>query len=118
MSNAVKQFFDAWGEADSQKQADQIAAVLSPEARYVDPRTSEPLIGPQAVAGYVSQFTAMAPGAVAEAVDVGERDGVMRATVEFRMADGMVQLGQYFVEADEAGNLTRLVGFVGTGTPG
>ena len=52
-----------------------------------------------------------------EAVDVAERDGVTRAAVEFRLANGMVQMGQYFIESDNSGKLSRLVGFVGTGTP-
>jgi len=115
MSDMVKRFFDAWGEADKATQASMIAEALSADARYADPRTPEPLNGSEVVAGYVAQFTEMAPGGVADTVDVATSDGVIRATVEFRMSDGMAQLGQYFAEADADGKLTRLVGFVGNG---
>ena len=61
-------------------------------------------------------FVANAPGAKAVVVDTQTRHGVTRATVAFRMADGMEQMGQYFVEQD-TGGITRMVGFVGTGVP-
>ncbi|MDA9008780.1 nuclear transport factor 2 family protein [Alphaproteobacteria bacterium] len=117
MSDNVNKFFAAWGDADNNAQAKTIAETLANDARYADPRTEAPLIGPEAVANYVAQFAQMAPGAMVEAVDVAERDGITRATVEFKMANGMVQMGQYFIEMDASGKLSRLVGFVGTGTP-
>ncbi len=33
------------------------------------------------------------------------------------MADGAKQHGQYFVEVDDAGRITRMIGFVGLGAP-
>jgi hypothetical protein len=117
MSENAHKFFTAWGDANRATQVTSISEALTDDARYSDPRTEAPLIGPKAVTGYVAQFAEMAPGAVVEAVDVAERDGVTRATVEFRMANGMVQMGQYFIESDNSGKLSRLVGFVGTGTP-
>ena len=107
--------YEGMSEADEAAQAQQIAQVLAAEARYVDPRTAEPLIGPAAVAGYVAQFTKMAPGAVAEVAQIDERDGVARATIAFVMPDGARQMGQYFIRASSAGSLEYLVGFVGTG---
>lgn len=115
MSELLKQFFGAWSEPDKARQAQAIAGAVTPEARYTDPRTPEPLIGPEAIANYVSAFTEMAPGAIAKLTQVDERDGITRATIAFVMPDGMRQIGQYFVWADHTGQLAHLVGFVGTG---
>ncbi len=116
MQSKIEQFYGAWSETDKVKQAEAVAAALSAEARYVDPRTPDPLVGPAAVADYVAQFTEMAPGAVATVAQVDERDGIARATIAFVMPDGNRQMGQYFVQADTDGQLSHLVGFVGTGT--
>jgi hypothetical protein len=115
LRDLLEQFFGAWNEPDKTRQSQDIAGVLSREARYVDPRTPEPLIGPEAIAGYVSAFTEMAPGAEAQVAHVDERDGIIRATIAFVMPDGTRQLGQYFVRADPSGHIEHLVGFVGTG---
>ena len=118
MRDVLERFFGAWGVADPAVQAQAVAASLSAEARYVDPRTADPLIGPDAVSAYIAQFAEMAPGAQAQVAQVDERDGVTRATIAFVMPDGKRQMGQYFVVADKAGYLAHLVGFVGTGTEG
>ena len=62
-------------------------------------------------------FSQSAPGAVAEVVSADTRDGVTRATIAFKMPNGMEQAGQYFVEHGSDGLISRMVGFVGTGTP-
>lgn len=116
MREMLNRFFGAWSETDRTAQAEAVAGALSPEVRYVDPRTAEPLIGPEAVAAYIAEFTKMAPGAVAEVAHVDTRDGITRATIAFVMPDGKRQMGQYFVVPDEQGRLAHLVGFVGTGT--
>lgn len=115
MREMLEQFFGAWGEADPSERSKAISGAVSSEARYVDPRTPDALIGAEAIAAYVAGFTEMAPGAVADVMHVDQRDGVTRATIAFVMPDGMRQLGQYFVIADSAGHLAHLVGFVGTG---
>ena len=46
-----------------------------------------------------------------------ETKGHFRATVEFAMADGKKQHGQYFIETDQTGRATRMIGFVGLGDP-
>ena len=112
----VETFFSAWGMADPDTRRAAIAAAFAPGARYADPMTEAPLEGAEAVAAYVDKFTEMAPGATAEVVDRQDRHGTTRATVAFRMADGMVQHGQYFVEYDGE-RIARMVGFVGTGAP-
>ena len=64
---------------------------------------------------YVGMFSAQAPGAVAEVTHTDTRDGVTRATIAFKMPNGMEQTGQYFVEKSQDGLITRMIGFVGTG---
>jgi hypothetical protein len=90
---------------------------MATNAIYIDPRTSEPLSGASAISEYVGMFVQMAPGAVAAVVDTQVQHGMTRATIAFRMKDGMEQMGQYFVESNDAGAITRVVGFVGTGVP-
>lgn len=112
----VETFFSAWSMTDAEERGQTIADALASDALYADPMTEAPLTGPDAIAAYVGKFTEMAPGATASVVDAQDRHGTTRATVEFRMADGKAQHGQYFVEY-EAGKIARMIGFVGTGAP-
>lgn len=117
MSKAIETFFGAWSEADTYARLKAVEAAMTGDAIYIDPRTSDPLSGASAISEYVGMFAQMAPGAVAAVIDTQVQQGMTRATIAFRMKDGMEQMGQYFVESDEAGLITRMVGFVGTGLP-
>lgn len=103
--------------SDLAEQRKAVDNSLAGQATYADPRTEAPLQGREAIAEYISMFSKMAPGASAVVVKHEAHHGVARAAVAFRMADGKEQLGQYFVETDENDKITRLIGFVGTGTP-
>lgn len=116
MSDSVKRFFNAWGDSDAETRMAVLGDVLAHGVRYADPRTDAALEGVAAVVDYVGEFSQLAPGALAQVVDMQDCDGVLRATVEFTMPGGMSQMGQYMIEADDAGRLTRLVGFKGVGT--
>lgn len=115
MSDSVRRFFNAWGDGDAEARMAVLNDVLASGVRYADPRLEEALVGTAAVIGYVGQFSQMVPGAIAQIADIDARDGVIRATVEFIMADGQAQLGQYMIEMDANERLARLVGFKGTG---
>lgn len=115
MTDQIKTFFASWGMTDADTRLAAIKDSLTAEARYADPRTEAPLIGPEAIADYVGMFSTHAPGAVAEVSNAETRDGVIRATVDFKMPNGMAQQGQYFAETNASGQISRLVGFVGTG---
>ncbi|MGJ8621140.1 MAG: molecular chaperone GroEL [Yoonia sp.] len=117
MPDAITTFFDAWGMTDADARLSAIAAAFGNAATYADPRTDAPLRGPDAVAAYVAMFAQSAPGAVAEVTHTDTRDGVTRANIAFKMPGGMEQTGQYFVECGADGLISRMVGFVGTGTP-
>lgn len=117
MSDAIETFFGAWSQPDADLRLKAIEAATTPATIYIDPRTSDPLSGPSAISDYVGMFVQMAPGAVAAVVDTQTQHSFSRATIAFRMKDGMEQMGQYFIESDDAGAITRMVGFVGTGAP-
>lgn len=103
--------------SDSTARNAAIHAAVTQNASYADPRTEAPLIGPAAINEYIGMFSAQAPGATAEVTQSDTREGVTRATVTFRMPNGMEQTGQYFVEKSQDGLIARMVGFVGTGAP-
>lgn len=110
-------FFEAWGVTDPERRRHLVRSAIAEDGVYADPMTPEPLSGPDAAAAYVAAFTENAPGATARVVDRQERHGTTRATVEFRMADGETQYGQYFVEHADDGKVIRMTGFVGIGAP-
>ena len=112
----ITEFFSAWAMDNAAERGHAIRASFATTGSYDDPRT-EMLKGPDAVTDYVGMFTEAAPGAVAEVVKIESRAGVTRATIAFKMPNGMEQTGQYFIEQDENGLITRMIGFVGTGAP-
>lgn len=116
MADAISTFFDAWSVADPTKRLELIRASMAGSPHYCDPRTASPLTDIDAINEYIGTFSASAPGATAKIVKSDETCGMIRATIAFEMPNGMVQHGQYFVDLD-AEKITRLVGFVGTGTP-
>ncbi|MGB3245797.1 MAG: molecular chaperone GroEL [Sulfitobacter sp.] len=116
MKDPVETFFAAWSVTDAPDRLAMIAATLADAPTYTDPRTPDPLTSAKEVADYVGMFIAAAPGAVARVAKTDTLHGMTRATVEFRMADGKTQHGQYFIEyADD--KIARMAGFVGTGAP-
>jgi len=117
MTKAITTFFEAWGMSDADARQTALHASFGPDATYADPRTDAPLTGPAAVTEYVAMFSTSAPGAVAHVAGVETRDSVSRATIAFKMPNGMEQMGQYFVEHRPDGLISRMVGFVGTGAP-
>ena len=115
MTDHITGFFSAWSMADASERGAAISAAMAADATYADPRTPGTLTGPAAVSDYVGNFTAAAPGATVAVVKSGETQGATLATIAFRMAGGMEQMGQYFVETNDDGHISRMVGFVGTG---
>ena len=117
MTDHIASFFSAWSMDDATARAATIAAAMTPDATYADPRTPSVLDGPAAVSDYIGMFAEAAPGATVVVVKSGETQGSILATIAFRMAGGMEQMGQYFVEVADDGRINRMVGFVGTGAP-
>ena len=120
MSDSITTFFDAWGMSDDAPRAEAIAASFTANGTYADPRSPEALQGPAAIAGYVNNFSAGAPGWTAKVVNLSSTGDCHRATVAFggMGPDGkeMVQHGQYFAQMD-GDKIASMVGFVGTGAP-
>lgn len=117
MTNALTDFFAAWGEPDAAARTALITGAVSDDFTYSDPRSGARLSGLSAVAEYVGMFSANAPGWAATVDTVDEVNGYLRAKIAFggKGPDGsdMVQHGTYFGETDDAGKLTMLAGFVG-----
>ena len=116
MEAAIQQFFGAWAEADSPARLAAIAAALGDSATYSDPRSDGRISGLEAVADYIGHFSANAPGWSATVDAIDEVNGYAKVVVSFGGPgpDGehMAQQGTYFVEADSAGKLIALAGFV------
>ncbi|SHI99472.1 hypothetical protein SAMN05444000_104127 [Shimia gijangensis] len=117
MSHAIESFFAAWGESNPDIRETVLRASLSDKVSYADPRTSGIIPSVDELVEYVGMYTQMAPGATARLAGLSETQNSFRATVEFRLADGRTQLGQYFIETDDQSHLCRMVGFVGLGEP-
>jgi len=120
MTDQIDIFFGAWQLESGEERRKKITSAVASGIVYVDPRTPEPITGISALCEYVGMFSANAPGWTAKVVASDTIAGMTRATVAFsgKGPDGaeQTQLGQYFVESD--GDLiSRMVGFVGTGSP-
>lgn len=121
MTAAIETIFAAWAETDDTERRRMLASCAAEDIRYDDPIISETLIGLAALNAYIGKFSANAPGWTARVVKQNSTAGMTRATIAFGGPgpDGsdMVQLGQYFVESNQAGLITRMTGFAGTGAP-
>ena len=117
MSDRIKRLFLAWGNPDAISRAQELKDTLASEFYYADPNAPEPITDADAFVAYIAMFTEYAPGATARVVKLTECKGHYRATVIFEMADGKQQFGQYFVDLDDDGRVTRMIGFVGLGDP-
>ena len=114
----IYDFFDAWGEADEDPRGKVIRHVVCPDFIYIDPRTQDPITDLDTLVSYIGNFSKAAPGAQAKLARLSTSDDdYHRATVAFIMADGVQQLGQYYVETDRTNRITKLVGFPGIGDP-
>lgn len=120
MTSPIETFFDAWQLGEAEPRHARIAAAVTADVSYSDPRSPETLVGLDALSEYVGQFSANAPGWTARVVHTDSTAGMTRATVAFggKGPDGrdMVQHGQYFVELD-GDRIGRMVGFAGLGAP-
>ena len=119
MADPISIFFDAWRLETSSERLSQIVSAVTKSIEYDDPRTPQTLKGINALNDYVGMFADNAPGWSATVVGTDTTAGVTRATVAFggKGPDGneVTQLGQYFVET-EGHLISRMVGFVGTGS--
>ena len=118
MADSIAQFCSAWQITSAEERRATIAAAVCENIQYSDPRTQEPISTIDALSDYVGEFSANAPGWSARVVTQDTITGTTRATIAFGGPgpDGkdVEQLGQYFVEF-EGEQITRMVGFAGTG---
>lgn len=116
MTDGLTDFFSAWAVEDETARNAIIDSSLAAAIFYVDPRTESPLTDHGAVKDYVGQFSMMAPGMPVSVVHLTKTLNFARATVQFGAGE-QSQFGQYTADIDDAGKITRLVGFVGVGAP-
>ena len=112
MDTAVEKFFSAWAEQDTAIRDAQVDSSLAAEIFYADPRTEAPLCDAAEVKEYVGMFSKMAPGMPVSVAGISTSLNFVRATVRFGEGD-QSQLGQYVIDLDDSGQITRMVGFVG-----
>ncbi|MEM1386203.1 MAG: nuclear transport factor 2 family protein [Pseudomonadota bacterium] len=110
-------FFATWSIASAEARQSDLVPLMADAFVYADPQTTAPVTTLDQLVTYIGAFSANAPD---WNVAVAAHDAVaghVRALVRFAgpgPSDATVeQFGTYFAEFDEAGRITRLVGFVG-----
>jgi len=116
MTDSIHTLFTAWGDPSPEARVEKTDAAIGPEFYYSDPNTPAPITTRDAYLGYIAQFSAMMPGAVARVVAVSEHHGHARATVDFEKDGKRMVRGQYFADLED-GKVVRLIGFTGMGEP-
>ena len=92
----------------------QIDGALGELTLYADPRTDAPITDATALKTYVGMFSEMAPGMPVSVAGVSTVLHFARATVLFGEGDH-AQSGQYAIDLDANGKITRMIGFKGVG---
>ena len=114
---SLSQFFDAWSQTDAAARHAAIDGAMADRFAYSDPRSGGRLTALDALADYVGQFSANAPGWTAQVEASDTQNGFVRALIRFggKGPDGsdMAQHGTYFADLDADGKITSLAGFVG-----
>ena len=116
MAQSLDDFFAAWAVEDADARNAMVDGALGGSIMYVDPRTEAPITDVTALKEYVGMFSQMAPGMAVSVVHTSNVQNFARVAVQFGAGE-QSQLGQYTADLDDAGKITRLVGFVGLGTP-
>jgi hypothetical protein len=116
MTKSIEDFFAAWAVEDADKRSDMIKSAVAEPVFYADPRTEAPVTTMDALIEYVGMFSKMAPGMAVAATNVSTTLTFARATVQFGTGERS-QTGQYICDLNDAGQITRMIGFVGMGEP-
>lgn len=106
MASVIETFFLAWGAPDDRRDAIILEAVAE-DVHYSDPRGD--LEGAQALAAYVAQYSANAPGSAAEVVETREDGNTTDVRVRF-YGDWGEQFGRYRAELNADNRISRLEG--------
>ena len=106
MASVIDNFFLAWGAPDDRRDAIVLEAVAE-DVTYADPRGS--VEGARALAAYVAQYSANAPGSAAEVVESTDAQDGTVVRVRFH-GDWGEQFGRYRVRLDDDGRIAALDG--------
>lgn len=107
---AWTEIFNAWGDDADDAWESRIAEMTTENIYYADPHMGG-LKGRDAMIGMVAKFRQMMAGGYARAKNDDGYNGHGRAAVTFGKGGADMMTGQYFAQTDEAGKITRLVGF-------
>ena len=116
MTKAIEDFFSAWAESDADKRATMITSAVAEPVFYADPRTQEPVTSMDGLLEYIGMFSKIAPGMPVAVTNVSTTLTFARATVQFGAGE-QSQHGQYTIDLNADGKMTRILGFVGMGEP-
>ncbi len=114
MTKPIEDFFAAWTNTDADARVALISGAMADGATYADPRTEAVMTDTAAMAEYVGMFATM--GMPVTVVNTSTTLGHIRATVQFGEGE-QSQMGQYTVDMNDSGKITRMVGFAGMGEP-
>ncbi len=115
-TTSLSNFFAAWGDDSAEGRAALVAPAIGDTFHYADPHSPAPITSAGDFLDFVAGFAKSAPGARAEVVGPADsHNGHFRCTVRFVMGPDKAMTGQYFGDLDDAGKITRIVGFVGKG---
>ena len=116
MADALTAVFSAWGDTDPKSRAATLGAALATDFYYADPNVPAPITNIDVLGGYLAGFSENIPGASAQvAGPPSAHIGHARVFVDFLKDGTRMMRGQYFADLDDAGKITRLIGFAGTG---
>ena len=116
MTDCIHTLFSAWGDPSPEARATATDAAIGPEFYYSAPNAPAPIHVRDDYLAYIQMFGEMALGAIAKVIDISEKHGHARATVDVVINENMSQRGQYFVDLKD-GKIARIVGFTGMGDP-
>jgi hypothetical protein len=116
MTDCIHTLFSAWGDPSAEARAAATDDATLADFYYSDPNAPAPIHGRDDYLAYLQMFGDMAPGAVAKVVNISEKHGHARATVDFIINENISQRGQYFVDLKD-GKIARIFGFSGMGEP-
>jgi SnoaL-like protein len=112
-ASLVATYAAAWGELDAEARGRLLQECWAPEGVYVDPTTRAE--GREGLSAYIAGFHERMPGYRIDLTTSADGHGPhLRFGWAMKRPDGSVELeGMDYAEVDDAGRLTRIVGFFG-----
>ncbi|MEL7301915.1 MAG: hypothetical protein AAFM92_16175 [Pseudomonadota bacterium] len=114
MKLSLSELFSAWATPNEEDREALVRPLVSEDIVYADAHAPMSFTGADAFLEFLKVFNENVPDAEVRVIGATEVHGFTRATVALSRARAPLATVQYFIEADEDGRVTRLVGFDGT----